>query len=214
MSYCGDSSLSNDFQQRVTTVFRQAVELAEEGKTAEALLGCDFILRIDSLFEPARRLQEQTQSDEPVNAADLRALAGLDNACEPETEKFELRYRVRVPPSEPVAPDLGEGELEDSERRSKERITFVTEVEVDGLTVVRSSDLSSGGIYLESLSSFPEGTLLNLRFKLEPTDEQRIQVRGRVLYFHETIGFGLAFENLAAEDKKRIKEYIEARVGT
>ena len=78
LNYCGDPSLSSDFQRRISTVFSQTLGLAEEGKKEEALLGCDFILRLDSRFEPARRLQRRAQSDEAIDAADLRALAGLD----------------------------------------------------------------------------------------------------------------------------------------
>ena len=88
----------------------------------------------------------------------------------------------------------------------------MTDVDVTGVAAVRSTDLSAGGIYLEApVTTLPEGTLLSLRFKLEPTDEQPIEVRGRVIYSHETIGFGLAFENLDPENKKRIEEYIAAR---
>ncbi len=99
----------------------------------------------------------------------------------------------------------------DSERRLVGRTPFVTDVEVTGLTMVRSTDLSIGGIYLEAITGFPEGTRLELRFKLEPTDEHPIEVRCRVLYSHESIGFGLAFEDLSAEDTRRIDGYIAAR---
>ena len=99
----------------------------------------------------------------------------------------------------------------DSERRTVGRTPFVTDVEVTGLTVVRSTDLSNGGIYLETITGFSDGTPLALRFKLEPTDEQPIVVQCRVLYSHESIGFGLAFEDLSAEDERRIDEYIAAR---
>ena len=99
----------------------------------------------------------------------------------------------------------------DSERRQRGRVPFVTEVEVSGLTMVRSTDLSSGGIYLEAVTPFEEGTPLELRFKLEPTDEQPIEAQCRVLYSHESVGMGLAFADLAPEDEKRIEEYIAAR---
>ena len=196
MSYVGDSALSDDFRQRVNNVFRQTIELAEEGMTGAVLLGCDYILRLDSQFEPARRLQQQTQNDELVNAADLRALAGLDDPCEPRTEKVD------------------HPQPQGSERRRLQRMRFVTEVEVSGLGMVRSTDLTCAGIYLETLQRFPEGTALGLRFRLEPTDEHPMELRSRVLYTHENIGFGVGFEHLQAEFKKRIEDFIAARIGS
>ena len=100
---------------------------------------------------------------------------------------------------------------DDSERRRVGRASFVTDVEVAGLAVVRSTDLSRGGIYLEALTPFAEGTRLDLRFKLEPTDKQPIDVHCLVLYAHESVGMGLAFEDLTPETAERIDEFIAAR---
>src|SRR5262249_24502802 len=38
--------------------FRHTLSLAQEGRNEEALLGCDFILKMDTRFVPARRLPE------------------------------------------------------------------------------------------------------------------------------------------------------------
>jgi tetratricopeptide (TPR) repeat protein len=62
MSYPGNPSLSPDVQQRVLDTFGQTVDLVNEGSRQEALLGCDFVLRMDPRFEPARRLQERLRS--------------------------------------------------------------------------------------------------------------------------------------------------------
>lgn len=58
MSYPGDTSLASDIQQRILTTFQQTLELASKGSRQEALLGCDFILRLDPQFGPARSLQQ------------------------------------------------------------------------------------------------------------------------------------------------------------
>lgn len=77
MSYPGNSSLSEDIRQRVVSTFRQTAALAEEGKREEALLGCEFILRLDPAFDPARALQDRIQAaGGPVETTDL--LAALD----------------------------------------------------------------------------------------------------------------------------------------
>jgi len=59
MTYVGNADLSPQIQERIQNTFQQTVGLAEEGNRQEALLGCDFILRLDPLFEPARLLQER-----------------------------------------------------------------------------------------------------------------------------------------------------------
>ena len=59
MRYVGNTALSPQIQERIQNTFTQTIGLAEEGNRQEALLGCDFILRLDPLFEPARRLQER-----------------------------------------------------------------------------------------------------------------------------------------------------------
>jgi tetratricopeptide (TPR) repeat protein len=82
MIYPGNPALSADAQQRLLGTFDQTLDLAESGSRQEALLGCDFVLRMDPQFEPARRLQERLKSSAgPVPVADLKlpaAGAALD----------------------------------------------------------------------------------------------------------------------------------------
>ena len=77
MSYSGNSSLSRDVQQRVLDTFEQTLNLAAEGSRQEALLGCDFVLRMDPQFEPARRLQDRLRASSGaiVDLDDLRPSA-------------------------------------------------------------------------------------------------------------------------------------------
>ncbi len=76
MSYAGNPSLSSDIQNRVLGTFEQTLGLAAEGSRQEALLGCDFVLRMDPHFEPARQLQDRLRnSSGPVSVDDLLAPA-------------------------------------------------------------------------------------------------------------------------------------------
>ncbi len=76
MTYPGNPALSADAQQRLLGTFDQTLALAESGSRQEALLGCDFVLRMDPQFEPARRLQDRLKSSAgPVAIADLKAPA-------------------------------------------------------------------------------------------------------------------------------------------
>lgn len=61
MSYAGNPSLAPEIQQRILSTFRQTQELAAQGSNQEAILGCDFILRMDPSFRPARELLTSLQ---------------------------------------------------------------------------------------------------------------------------------------------------------
>jgi c-di-GMP-binding flagellar brake protein YcgR len=97
------------------------------------------------------------------------------------------------------------------ERRKQKRIPFLKEIEVVGLGIYRASDISIGGMYLESMLDFPAGTLLDLRFKLSDSDEKPISLQARVLYSQPSVGLGLDFVNIIPEDRERISKFVEQR---
>jgi hypothetical protein len=97
-----------------------------------------------------------------------------------------------------------------NEQRTSKRIPFYTEVQVAGVGMRRSLDLSIGGMYLETVATFPVGTLLDLRFKLQGSDQEDIHVQARVLYSHPGIGVGVAFVNLPHQESEKILKWIEA----
>jgi tetratricopeptide (TPR) repeat protein len=75
MTYPGNPSLPVDVQQRIRSTFEHTLGLAEKGSRQEALLGCDFVLRMDPLFEPARRLHERLDAAAgPLAVDDLRRM--------------------------------------------------------------------------------------------------------------------------------------------
>src|SRR5436309_1943269 len=82
MNYSGNSSLSSDVKQRILTTFEQTLELARDGNRQEALLGCDFVLRMDPQFEPAHVLQERLRSSSgPVQVQDLQPASASAEAA-------------------------------------------------------------------------------------------------------------------------------------
>ncbi len=86
MTYLGNPTLPADVQQRIRSTFEHTLGLAEKGSRQEAMLGCDFVLRMDPQFEPARRLQERLDGAAgPVAVGDLRKLeaAGSTAALAP-----------------------------------------------------------------------------------------------------------------------------------
>jgi tetratricopeptide (TPR) repeat protein len=85
MTYSGNTSLSPEVRQRILGTFEQTLQLAGEGNRHEALLGCDFVLRMDPQFEPARVLQERLKgSAGPVRVDDLLAAGGGSAPPEPD----------------------------------------------------------------------------------------------------------------------------------
>jgi tetratricopeptide (TPR) repeat protein len=102
MSYSGNPSLSSDVKERILSTFDQTLELAREGSRQEALLGCDFVLRMDPQFQPALVLQERLRSSAgPVPVDDLRIVQGTDTPEDPFGELESLGFEL---------PDLVPGE--------------------------------------------------------------------------------------------------------
>ncbi len=68
MTYPGNPALSPEVQQRILTTYRQSVQGASQGNRDEALLGCDFVLRLDPQFAPAKALQQMLAAHRPPEA--------------------------------------------------------------------------------------------------------------------------------------------------
>lgn len=76
MSYAGNSSLAPEVRERILSTFGQTLDLASKGSVQEAKLGCDFILRMDPDFEPARTLLGRLENaGGAVSVDDLRGSA-------------------------------------------------------------------------------------------------------------------------------------------
>ena len=95
------------------------------------------------------------------------------------------------------------------ERRSARRVHFIQDVIVEGLGTRRCSDLSMGGMYLETPVSFPIDTIVDLQFKLPGKDESPVKAKTRVVYIHEGVGLGLVFVELSQNDRERIQKFVE-----
>lgn len=110
-----------------------------------------------------------------------------------------LKHRAR-PSMQPPAMTAG------PPSRIEERISFIRDVQVTDLGSCRSSDLSSRGIFIETLSTLSVGNELELSFRLEH-DDPPIAVQCRVVYAHP-MGAGLSFRNLTPDVQQRIERYL------
>ena len=87
MNYPGNETLAEEIRERILNTFRQTLELVEKGDRREARLGCDFILRLDPLFEPARTLHQRLQAEsESIEVNDLKESLGEVVAEGPDAE--------------------------------------------------------------------------------------------------------------------------------
>ncbi|HYN21091.1 MAG TPA: hypothetical protein VE078_09035 [Thermoanaerobaculia bacterium] len=93
MSYAGNPSLSSDVQKRVLSTFEQTLGLAAEGSRQEALLGCDFVLRMDPQFDPARQLLERLRNS--AGAVRVDDLAASPPPAAGGPAKSDLRARFQ-----------------------------------------------------------------------------------------------------------------------
>src|SRR5438309_5184279 len=71
-TYPGNASLSSAVKERVLSTFQQAVALYKQGRTDEVTQGCGLILRMDPMFDPAKKLLEKVRN--PNAAIDVDAL--------------------------------------------------------------------------------------------------------------------------------------------
>lgn len=72
------------------------------------------------------------------------------------------------------------------------------------------SDVSLTGCYIETASTFPEGSMVSLHIRTHDLD-----IRGRAVVkaSHHTVGMGLAFLHLGAEDQQNLEFLIGTLAG-
>src|SRR3954471_17018796 len=82
-TYPGNASLSSAVKDRVLSTFEQTLTLYKQGRSAEVVEGCTLILRMDPMFDPARKLLEKTRNpNSPVDVDSLMPASGADPLSE------------------------------------------------------------------------------------------------------------------------------------
>ena len=80
--YPGNPSLPVEVREKILSTFRHALNLFSSGNVNDCLIGCEFILKMDPRFTPARRLQEKVQNrDSNVDISELEAAANPATAA-------------------------------------------------------------------------------------------------------------------------------------
>lgn len=97
-----------------------------------------------------------------------------------------------------------------NERRASKRKSFVCAVEVKpeggGRFTARINDVSVSGVFVESVASFPIGTNLHLKFRINGT---QVETFGEVRYCMTQVGMGVRFLDLKSEYRVAIESFVE-----
>ena len=122
-SYAGSAALSPEARDKVLQTFRHTLSLAQSGKADEALLGCDFILKMDGRFAPARALLDALSTAAPGAPVDVNRFSeflGFESAVEELPGSAELPAVPKAPPAPPLrdafpgaAPSAPQGGMDD-----------------------------------------------------------------------------------------------------
>jgi hypothetical protein len=95
-------------------------------------------------------------------------------------------------------------------KRAVRRIQLVATAEVTARDTetklsARMSELGLGGCYVDTLSPFPSGTLLHVRII---RDSGAFECEAKVVYVHEGFGMGIAFTNMALDQRRMLENWI------
>ncbi len=96
-----------------------------------------------------------------------------------------------------------------NEKRRYVRVPFNREVNMEGsLAPIRASDLSLGGMYLETRQALNAGEVIEIGFTLHP-DDPPLLVGARVVYIDPGMGVGIDFVEVPDDIARAIRHFIE-----
>ncbi len=102
------------------------------------------------------------------------------------------------------------------ERRRWPRAPFVADIEYSAHSPPmrrQITDVSHGGVFVDTTTPLPEGLPVRLRFAL-PGQTEPMTVDAIVAWTQPHVGMGLRFTRLAPRDKTAIDQFVAARLGT
>ena len=94
-----------------------------------------------------------------------------------------------------------EAAMSQEERRQHDRSRLLVDVFFDGKDatgVASTKDISVGGLYMNTQTVLPEGSLLMLRI---PLGEEQVVVNAEVVYSNPGRGVGVQFQGLSEKDR-------------
>ncbi|MGH9441769.1 MAG: hypothetical protein ACRD16_05800 [Thermoanaerobaculia bacterium] len=86
IAYPGNSALSKEVRDKILSTFRHSLNLYRSGKAVDSAVGCEFILKMDPRFGPARRLLEKAHNpSSEIDLAEFDAFASDEAPAPPST---------------------------------------------------------------------------------------------------------------------------------
>jgi len=157
-TYPGNVSLSNAVKERVVSTFQQAVALFKQGRADEVVQGCGLILRMDPLFEPAKKLMEKARNpNAPVDVDALARQLSADPMPEARTAMANRNFqRVIDLTTEVLTNDLMNEEarvLNEQAREKLEAAPFVDQFVKKAEQAIASGNVSAAREDLEKIKS-------------------------------------------------------------
>ena len=100
--------------------------------------------------------------------------------------------------------------LPQDERRRHDRSRLIVDVFFDGQDatgVASTKDISLGGLYMNTQTVVPEGSLLTLRI---PLGDSQVVVNAEVVYSNPGRGLGVRFHGLSEKDRALMEREFPA----
>lgn len=97
------------------------------------------------------------------------------------------------------------------ERRQHDRSRLIVDVYFNGADatgVASTKDISLGGLYMNTNTVIPEGSVLTLRIPLG--NDQQVVVNGEVMYSNPGRGVGVRFQGLTEKDRALMERELPA----
>ena len=99
------------------------------------------------------------------------------------------------------------------EKRKQKRCHLMAEIQYESNSPVlsaRISDISAGGLFIDTVNALDLGSHVKFRLKLPCGDEvAEIEGEGTVTWKQETVGMGLRFTRMNRSDWEKVKAYVQ-----
>jgi hypothetical protein len=97
------------------------------------------------------------------------------------------------------------------DRRQHDRARLIVDVYFNGADatgVASTKDISLGGLYMNTQTVLPEGSVLTLRIPL--SNDQQVIVNAEVMYSNPGRGVGVRFQGLTEKDRALMERELPA----
>jgi uncharacterized protein (TIGR02266 family) len=101
------------------------------------------------------------------------------------------------------------------ERRRWPRVALIAQIAHSpaSMPMLRQiTDISHGGVFVDTATPLPEGQAVQLRFAL-PNQEEPMTVEAAVAWNQSSVGMGLRFTRVAPQDQAVIDGFVQGSVG-